>query len=67
MTLLIVQIIHLALPFLWRGVRAGHPKDHALSGQERLHGGVIKLFPIVALNDLNGAAELSRDISDKGG
>jgi hypothetical protein len=35
--------------------------------RKKLHGGVIELLPIVALNDLNGAAKLSGDINSLNG
>lgn len=52
---------------LWQGVRIGHSKDHNLNGQEKLHGRVIELIPIIALNDLNGAAKLTGDINSLNG
>jgi hypothetical protein len=37
----------------------GHPKVHAMRKEKLPQGGVVELIPIVALDTLNRAAELS--------
>jgi hypothetical protein len=44
---------------LRRGVWTGHPEVHAMSKEELPQEGVVELTPIVALDTLNLAAELS--------
>lgn len=40
----------LGFAVLRRSVGAGHPKLHAIGEEERSHGRVVKLVPVVALN-----------------
>jgi hypothetical protein len=46
---------------LRRGVWVGHPELHAMGKKELPRGWVVELTPIVALNALDLAAELSTD------
>ena len=43
---------------LRRGVEAGHAEMDALGEEERAGTGVVKLFPVVALNCLDSGAKL---------
>jgi hypothetical protein len=49
----------LSLAVLWRGIRTRHTELDTADEEEGARGGVIKLTPVVALNGLNGEAELS--------
>ena len=49
----------LSLAILGRGIRTRHMQLNTLREEERTGGGVIELPPVVALDDLNGEAELS--------
>jgi hypothetical protein len=46
---------------LRRGVWAGHPEVHTMSKEELAWGGVVELMPIIVLDALNLAVELSVD------
>jgi hypothetical protein len=48
----------LCLAVLWRSIRTRHTKLDT-AGEEGARGGVIELTPVVALDGLNGEAELS--------
>jgi hypothetical protein len=43
------------------GVWVGHPELHAVGKEELPRGGVVELTPIVVLNTLELATELSAD------
>ena len=49
----------LSLAILRRGIRTRHTQLNTLREEEGMGGGVIKLTPVVALDGLNGDAELS--------
>jgi hypothetical protein len=51
----------LSFTILHRGVGAGHPQNHPMSGEEYSRGDVVKLTTIVALNIFDGAAKLCGD------
>jgi hypothetical protein len=55
----------LSLAVLRGGVRTRHTQLDTVSEEESARGGVIKLTAIVALNSLNGEAELSGHPSEK--
>jgi hypothetical protein len=48
----------LGFTVLRRGVGAGHPQNHPMSGGERSRGGVVELTTVVALNNFDGASKL---------
>jgi hypothetical protein len=50
---------------LLRGVRATHVKGDTMSEEECAGAGVVKLTPIVALNTLEGVAELGGNKGEK--
>jgi hypothetical protein len=49
----------LCLTVLWRSIRTRHTELDTSGEEEGARGGVIELTPIVALDGLNGEAELS--------
>jgi hypothetical protein len=49
----------LCLAVLWRSIRTRHTELDTAGEEEGARGGVIELTPVVALDDLNGEAELS--------
>jgi hypothetical protein len=55
----------LSLAVLRGGVRTRHAQLDTMSEEESTRGGVIKLTTIIALNDLNGEAELSGHPSEE--
>jgi hypothetical protein len=46
---------------LRRGVGAGYPQHHPMSGEECSRGGIVELMAIVALNNFDGTAKLCGD------
>jgi hypothetical protein len=55
----------LTFTILRRGVGAGHPQNHPMSGEERSRGGIVELSAIVTLNNFDGAAKLRGDKGEK--
>jgi hypothetical protein len=55
----------LSLAVLREGIRARHAQLDTIREEEGTRGGVIKLTAIVALDDLDGEAELSGHPSEK--
>jgi hypothetical protein len=49
----------LCLAILWRSIRTRHTELDTAGEEEGARGGVIELTPVVALDGLNGEAELS--------
>jgi hypothetical protein len=50
---------------LWRSVGTRHPQKYPFSGEKCAGGGVNELTTIVTLDDFDGVAKLSGDISEK--
>jgi hypothetical protein len=55
----------LGFTVLGRGVWAGHAKLGAVSEEERAGGGVVELASIIALDSLDGGAELCTCVGEK--
>ena len=53
----------LGLAILWTSVGAGEAHDSAVGGEERAHGGIVELAPVVSLKSEYGTLKLSANIS----
>jgi hypothetical protein len=55
----------LGFTVLRRGIGAGRPQNHPMSGEECSRGGVAELMVVVALNNFDDAAKLCEDKGEK--
>ena len=55
----------LGLAILWTSVGAGEAHDSAVGGEERAHGGVVELAPVVYLTGEHGALELGLHVGEE--